>query len=108
MIHSIFFDIDGTLVSFQTHEIPASTIQALAQANEDFNRTVDLLEKKAASGEVFLIAPSEPVTVKRFDGDMEKLGHLYWLGYRDMERQFGSLMQYLGQAGRGETAAGQL
>ena len=83
-------------------------VQALAQANEDFNRTVDLLEKKAASGEVFLIAPSEPVTVKRFDGDMEKLGHLYWLGYRDMERQFGSLMQYLGQAGRGETAAGQL
>lgn len=32
MIRSIFLDIDGTLVSFKTHEIPASTIQALTQA----------------------------------------------------------------------------
>lgn len=30
MIKAIFFDIDGTLVSFKTHEIPASTLEALA------------------------------------------------------------------------------
>ena len=30
MIKAVFFDIDGTLVSFQTHEVPASTIEALA------------------------------------------------------------------------------
>ena len=30
--YALFFDIDGTLVSFQTHEIPASTILALTQA----------------------------------------------------------------------------
>lgn len=30
MIKAIFFDIDGTLVSFKTHEVPQSTIQALA------------------------------------------------------------------------------
>lgn len=29
---ALFFDIDGTLVSFNTHEIPASTIFALTQA----------------------------------------------------------------------------
>lgn len=28
----MFFDIDGTLVSFKTHQIPPSTIQALTQA----------------------------------------------------------------------------
>ncbi len=32
MIKALFFDIDGTLVSFKTHEIPASTISALKQA----------------------------------------------------------------------------
>jgi len=32
MIRSLFFDIDGTLVSFKTHEVPASTIFALTQA----------------------------------------------------------------------------
>ena len=30
--YALFFDIDGTLVSFRTHEIPASTIFALTQA----------------------------------------------------------------------------
>ena len=31
-IKAAFFDIDGTLVSFQSHQIPASTIQAIEQA----------------------------------------------------------------------------
>ena len=29
MIKAIFFDIDGTLVSFKNHLIPASTIESL-------------------------------------------------------------------------------
>ena len=30
--YALFFDIDGTLVSFKTHEIPSSTVFALTQA----------------------------------------------------------------------------
>lgn len=30
MIKAIFFDIDGTLVSFKTHQVPSSTIDALS------------------------------------------------------------------------------
>jgi len=29
MVKAIFFDIDGTLVSFETHSIPQSTIEAI-------------------------------------------------------------------------------
>jgi len=36
--YALFFDIDGTLVSFQTHEIPASTISALTQAKANGHR----------------------------------------------------------------------
>lgn len=32
MIKALFLDIDGTLVSFNTHQVPASTLEALAQA----------------------------------------------------------------------------
>lgn len=32
MIKALFFDIDGTLVSFQTHEIPASAIEGIRLA----------------------------------------------------------------------------
>jgi len=38
MIDALFFDIDGTLVSFQTHEIPRSTVDALAQAKANGTR----------------------------------------------------------------------
>lgn len=31
MIHSIFFDIDGTLVSFRTHAIPPSAVRSLKE-----------------------------------------------------------------------------
>ncbi len=34
MIKALFFDIDGTLVSFNTHKIPASTIQAITKAKQ--------------------------------------------------------------------------
>lgn len=32
MIKALFFDIDGTLVSFNTHQIPVSTVSAIAEA----------------------------------------------------------------------------
>ena len=70
-------------------------VDSLRQANEQFNQTVEELEQEAAAGQIFLIAPSEPVTVKRFDGDMEKLGALYWLGYRDMNDRIDELCAYL-------------
>ena len=31
-VKALFFDIDGTLVSFKTHQIPQSTVDAIAQA----------------------------------------------------------------------------
>ena len=34
MIKALFFDIDGTLISFKTHTIPASTIEALEAAHQ--------------------------------------------------------------------------
>ena len=33
MIKALFFDIDGTLLSFKTHSIPQSTIEALSIAS---------------------------------------------------------------------------
>lgn len=34
MIKAVFFDIDGTLVSFKTHQIPRSAVQALKQLHD--------------------------------------------------------------------------
>ena len=33
MIKALFLDVDGTLISFKTHEVPASTLEALRRAH---------------------------------------------------------------------------
>ena len=55
----------------------------------------DELDEREAAGEIFVVAPSEVVTVSRFEGDMDKLGDLYWLGYRDMLARVDELKSYL-------------
>ena len=69
--------------------------RALENVNGNFNSDVEELERRAASGEIFLIAPSEEVQVTRFDGDMDKLGALYWLGYTDANALAAALKDYL-------------
>ena len=34
MIKALFFDIDGTLVSFHTHRIPRSTVESLEEVTK--------------------------------------------------------------------------
>lgn len=39
-IKAVFFDIDGTLLSFKTHEVPASTIEAINQLQQKGIKTI--------------------------------------------------------------------
>ena len=70
-------------------------VRSFSNVNMEFNKMVAALESKAEKGEIFLIAPSKPVTVTRFDGDMDKLGDLYWLGYHDIEARIEELKQFV-------------
>ena len=82
------------LTSLMYHNYP-EFVKALSDVNEKFNSDVEELEKRSKSGEIFLIAPSETVQVTRFDGDMNKLGALYWLGYSDANALAPMLRDYL-------------
>lgn len=73
-------------------------VDSLNKANEEFNETVEELERESEAGTLFLIAPSKPVTVSRFEGDMEKLGDLYWLGYHDLMERAYDLKKFLRKA----------
>ncbi len=57
--YALFFDIDGTLVSFKTHEIPASTIFAITQAK--------------ANGHQVFIATGRPIQILTNVGAIEHL-----------------------------------
>ena len=57
---ALFFDIDGTLVSFNTHSIPASTTQAIAAAR--------------AEGHKIFIATGRPPAIINNLGDLQERG----------------------------------
>ena len=68
----------------------------LAISNKSYNRQCDEIEQLHMEGRLLRIAPSETVTVARVEGDMEKLGNLYWLGYRDGVENDALIRNYLG------------
>lgn len=70
-------------------------VKSINRANDDFNKMTDDLYKLHNEGKIFVIAPSKPVEVTRFEGDMEKLGELYWLGYNDANQNIDNIKEYL-------------
>lgn len=59
MIKALFFDIDGTLVSFLTHQIPDSTVEALRKAK--------------ANGIKIFISTGRPISIINNLGQIESL-----------------------------------
>lgn len=71
-------------------------VESLNAVDALYNRQCDALEELEKSGRMFVLTPSEHVAVSRIEGNLEKLTHLYWLGYRDMEAALPELKAYLG------------
>ena len=69
--------------------------ESMQRIGRDYNLMCEELEERAQKKEIFMIAPSRSVDISRFEGDMEKLGELYWLGYHDMEDRIDELKEYL-------------
>lgn len=71
-------------------------VQSLAGASKRYNEQCEEIERLHGEGRLFRIAPSEPVFVDNLEGDVEKLGDLYWLGVYDCLENIGALRSYLG------------
>lgn len=72
--YALFFDIDGTLVSFNTHEIPPSTISALTQAKANGSRVY------IATGRPPLIITNLKAIEHLIDGYVTTNGALCYVG----------------------------
>ncbi len=70
--------------------------QSLSESNISYNEQVEQVEDLHKQGRLLRLAPSEPVTVGQIEGDMDKLGALYWLGHRDCLDRLGQVKAYLG------------
>ena len=72
--YALFFDIDGTLVSFKTHEIPPSTVHALTQAKANGSRVY------IATGRPPLIITNLGAIEHLIDGYITTNGALCYVG----------------------------
>ncbi len=62
-----------------------------------YNILLNRIDQLEEMGKVFVLAPSRPVTISRFEGDVEELGALYWLGYNDARAAAPAMKEYLNQ-----------
>ncbi|MBE6015382.1 MAG: patatin family protein [Lachnospiraceae bacterium] len=67
----------------------------LSRDNFIYNHQCDEIESFHEEGRLLRMAPSKEVTVSRVEGDMEKLGDLYWLGYNDCIDRLEEIKNYL-------------
>ena len=70
--------------------------EVLDKSNIRYNFEYNELYRLQKEGRIFIVQPSEVVTVGRVEGNLEKLGHLYWLGHKDAEASFEALKKYMG------------
>ena len=70
--------------------------EGLIHVNRFENEQRAYMEKLDDEGKIFVIYPPEFINrVSRIEGDMEKLGHLYYLGYKEAKKNIKDLKQYL-------------
>ena len=68
---------------------------ALAHSHDGYNAECEEVIKLMNEKRIFCIAPSEPVTIGRLEGDMDKLAALYFLGRKDALAILDDLKKYL-------------
>jgi len=68
---------------------------SLKSSSVDYNRECEELIKLHNDGELFCLWPSKPVTIARLEGNMNKLGELYWRGFKDGMEAVPKIKEYL-------------
>ena len=68
---------------------------ALENRHNVYNESIDKLCELEQSGKVFIIRPSEPITISRTERDPDRLKSVYELGRKDMEMYLKDLEEFL-------------
>ena len=70
-------------------------LDALSHSTANYNALLDQIDRDEKAGKIFVFSPKDPVEINRFESDMDKLGDLYWKGYRETKQRIEELKEYL-------------
>ena len=82
------------ITAVEYRRYPALKID-LDEGAAQYNIEIDTLESLQAQGRIFVIAPSDPINISRFEGDLDALYEVYRLGVKDGREQVEALQAYL-------------
>lgn len=72
-------------------------VKSIENRYKMYNETIDFIEKKIKSGEVFVIQPKGPVSISRVEKDKTKLKDLYNEGYNDAKECYEDLIKFINE-----------
>ena len=72
-------------------------VKAIENRYKMYNDTLDFIEEKRKSGEVFIIQPKAPVNISRVEKDKTKLKALYDAGYNDAKECYEELIKFINE-----------
>ena len=69
--------------------------RTVEQRNDNYNRRIKQIEELEREGKVFVLRPSEEITISRLEKDPVRLEEVYHLGIQDATEKWGTLQEYL-------------
>lgn len=75
-------------------------LETIDHRNKTYNRYLAHINQLEAEEKIFVLRPSEKMTIKRLERNADKLQGLYDLGVKDGKKQWKALDAYLSQTGR--------
>jgi len=70
-------------------------LKDLENTAKDYNQTCDRIDVLEKEGKVFVFAPEKPVGISRLEGDLEKLGALYFEAVDETRNRLDELKKFL-------------
>ena len=72
-------------------------IEVASNRYKNYNESVEKLIELEKKGEIFVIRPSETITIGRLEKDPDKLQSVYELGYNDARKVMDKLIKYMSE-----------
>ena len=69
--------------------------RTVEKRNENYNRRIKQIEELECEGKVFVLRPSEEITISRLEKDPVRLEQVYKLGVQNATENWGALQEYL-------------
>lgn len=70
-------------------------VKALLNRAEDYNRTVEKIQKLEKEGEIFVIRPKEPLNIGRLESDPEEIQRVYDVGRADATAALARMKEWM-------------